>query len=94
MAETLVLSKSRIERLRHALQRYCQQELGDWSAAVEILPDPEFPDMLIVPIIISSAFSKMSEAERQDSIWKFLSNTQGVNREDFSGVSRIATRVD
>jgi hypothetical protein len=94
MAGTLVLSKNRSERLRQALQRYCQQELGDWTASIEILPDPEFPDMLIVPVIISSAFSKMSEAERQDSIWKFLRNDQGVMREDFSGISRIATRVD
>jgi hypothetical protein len=94
MAETLVLPKSRIERLRQALQRYCQQELGDWSATVEILPDPEFPDMLFVPVIISSAFGKMSDAERQDSIWKFLRNDKSVNRGDFSGISRIATRVD
>ncbi len=94
MVGTLAFSRTRIEKLKRALERYCQQELGDSSALVEILADAEFPDMLIVPVVISSAFSKMSETERQDSIWKFLRHDPGITREDFSGVSRIATRVD
>jgi len=64
MVGTLIAPKVRLERLRQALQRYCQSELGDSSATVEILPDEEFPDMFIVPVVISSGFNKMSETER------------------------------
>ena len=94
MVGTLIFPRDQIERLRQALQRYSQQILGDKTAFVEIVPDPEFPDMLIVPIIISSAFNTMSETERQDSIWRFLRNDPNISREDFSGVSRIAARAN
>ncbi|MGH7595254.1 MAG: hypothetical protein ACREOI_02835 [bacterium] len=55
--------KAQVERLCQALQRYCQMELGDPFAIVEVLPDEEFPDMLIVPVLISSEFRKMSATE-------------------------------
>ena len=94
MVGTLVASKAQVERLRQALQRYCQLELGDSSATVEILPDEEFPDMFIVPVVVSSEFSKMSETERQDSIWEFLANDAGLINNDLSVMSQIVTQSE
>jgi len=94
MAGTLVFSKPRVERLRQALQRYCQQELKDPSATVEVLPEAEFPDMLIAPVVISSEFRKMSATGRQISVWKFMRKDPDVTREDLSAISRIITRAD
>jgi hypothetical protein len=94
MAGTLVFSKSRVERLRQALERYCQQELKDPFAKVEVLPEDEFPDMLIAPVVISSEFGKMPRTKRQISVWKFMRNDHGVTREDLSSISRIITRTD
>jgi hypothetical protein len=94
MAGTLIARKTQLERLRQALQRYCQNELGDPSAIIDILPEEEFPDMFIVPVVISSEFRKMSETERQISVWKFLRNDPDLTDEDFSGISRIVTRAD
>jgi hypothetical protein len=92
MAGTLIIArKTQVERLRQALQRYCQKELGDLSAIVDILLDEEFPDMFIVPVVISSEFKKMSETQRQISVWKFLRNDPDLTHEDFSGISRIVT---
>ncbi|GEM_PF-2648496 len=86
--------KAQVERLRQALQRYCQQELKDSSATVEVLPEEEFPDMLIAPVVISSEFRKLSATERQISVWKYMRKDPAVNREDLSAISRIVTRAD
>ena len=94
MVGSLVIPRVQVEKIRQALQRYCKLELGDSSAIVEILPDEEFPDMFIVPVVVSSEFIKMSETESQDSIWEFLANDTGVTDEDLSPISRIITKVD
>jgi hypothetical protein len=94
MVGTLSIPRTQVDRIHQALQRYCQMELGDPSATVDILPDEEFSDMLIVPIVSSPAFSKMSETERQDSIWEFLANDPGITDDDLSPISQIITRVD
>ena len=86
--------RAQVERLRLALRRYCEQVLGDPSATVDVLPEEEFPDMLIAPVVISSEFRKMSATERQISVWKFMRKDPGVTREDLSAISRIITRAD
>lgn len=94
MAGTLVFSRSRVERLRQALERYCQQELKDPLAKIEVLPEDEFPDMLNAPVVIPSKFGKMPQTKRQISVWKFMRQDPGVTREDLSAISRIITRTD
>lgn len=94
MVGTLITPKAQLERLQQALQRYCQIELGDSSAIVEIVPEEEFPDMFIVPVVTSSRFSKMSETELQDSIWEFLANDPVLTNDDLSTVSHIVTRTE
>ena len=94
MVGTLIAPKAQVERLRQALQRYCRLELRDPSATIEILPDKEFPDMFIVPVVVSSEFRKMSETERQDSIWEFLANDAGVINGDLSVISYIVAKEE
>jgi hypothetical protein len=86
--------RAQVERLCQALRRYCEQVLGDPSAIVDVVPDEEMPDMLIVPIVASSAFKKLPETERLKSIFEFLSKDPEVTREDWSGISRYVIRAD
>jgi hypothetical protein len=50
--------------------------------------------MFIVPVVASSEFSKMSETERQDSIWEFLANDAGVINGDLSVISYIVAQEE
>jgi hypothetical protein len=50
--------------------------------------------MLIVPIVVSSGFKKMSETERMKSVLDFLFNDPNLTIEDRSGMSHFIIQAD
>jgi hypothetical protein len=86
--------RTQVEKLRQSLRRYCEEVLGDPSPIVDVIPAEELPDMLIVPIVVSSGFKKMSKTECVKSVLDFLFNDSNLTTEDRSGISHFIIQAD
>lgn len=87
MVGNIIATKALTERIREAVLRYCQTELGDSAPIIEISRDEE-TDKFVV-IVASPKFKSMPYTKRLKAIWDFLFAHPNTNRDDLFEISRI-----
>jgi hypothetical protein len=92
MAGTVAVSKKLLDRLRAAFKRYGAEVLGDPDITVDFFPT-EFEEFFGV-LLTSPKFESMLDAERQDSVWDYLSSDPEITSEDLFYISQIATETE
>ncbi|MCI0691473.1 hypothetical protein L0337_05630 [candidate division KSB1 bacterium] len=92
MAGKMMVSKKLLDRLRAAFKRYGAEVLGDPDITVDFFPT-EFEEFFGV-LLTSPKFESMSDAERQDSVWDYLSSDPELTNEDRFYISQIATETE
>jgi hypothetical protein len=92
MAGTVTVSKKLLDRLRDAFKRYGAEVLGDPDITVDFFPT-EFEEFFGV-LLTSPKFESMLDAERQDSVWDYLSSDPEITSEDLFYISQIATETE
>jgi len=87
MTETMMVSKSLLDRLRAAFKRYGANVLGDPEITIDFFPHEM--GMHIWVVLGSPKFQNMGIAERQDSIWDYLRSDSEATNEDIVLISHI-----
>jgi hypothetical protein len=87
MAETMMVSKDLLDRLRAAFKRYGANVLGDADITIDFFPSETGIHIWVV--LGSPKFQKMGITEQQDSIWDYLRSDPEVTNENLFLVSHI-----
>jgi hypothetical protein len=92
----MIVSKKLLDRLRAAFKRYGDEVLGDPDITVDFFPT-EFEEFFGV-LLTSPKFESMLDAERQDSVWDYMSSDPEITSEQFlewfPGVERSQVKAE